>query len=336
MKPPFDILPHAAVDVLEEAEVPEWTSPMLATLTDEPFSDPDWIYERKLDGVRLLVFRKGGGDVRLVTRNRKNRNSAYPEIAEALEDSEPGDFVLDGEVVTFDGDVTSFSRLQPRMNLQDPGDARRTGIEVFLYLFDVLHLEGYDVTRVELRQRKALLESAIRYHDPIRFTSHRNEDGEAFLEEACRKGWEGLIAKRASSSYVHSRSKDWLKLKCVHQQEFVIGGFTDPRGERIGLGALLIGHFDEEGLRYAGKVGTGFDDETLARLSDRLASIERKTTPFHEEKGLPSDGVHWVTPKLVCEVGFTEWTGDGRLRHPRYRGLRHDKDPEDVVRERPA
>ncbi len=336
MKAPFDALPDGARDALVEAATPEWTSPMLATLTDEPFSDPDWIYERKLDGVRLLAFRRGGGRVRLMTRNRNNRDAAYPEITEALAAVDLDDFVLDGEVVTFDGNVTSFSRLQPRMNLQDPDRARRSGIPVYLYLFDVLHLEGHDVTRVELRHRKALLRSALDYDDPIRFTPHRNESGEAFLDEACSRGWEGLIAKRASSRYVHARSKDWLKLKCVNEQEFVIGGFTDPRGERIGFGALLIGYHDDGDLRYAGKVGTGYDDRTLADLSRRLESIERKTPPFDEANGLPSDGVHWVTPKMVCQVGFTEWTGDGKLRHPRFHGLRHDKDPEDVVRERPA
>lgn len=335
MKAPFDVLPDEALDALEEADVPDWASPMLATLTDDHFSDPDWIYERKLDGVRLLAFRKGGGEVRLMTRNQKNRDSAYPEIADALETTDLDDFVLDGEVVTFDGNVTSFSRLQPRMNLKDPDKARATGIPVFLYLFDVVHLDGYDVTGVELRHRKALLRHALEYEDPIRFTTHRNEEGEAFLKEACESGWEGLIAKKGSSRYVHSRSKDWLKFKCIEEQEFVIGGFTDPQGERIGFGALLIGYYDDGDLRYAGKVGTGFDDETLEDLSSRLESIERETPPYDEESGLPSDGVHWVTPKMVCEVGFTEWTNDAKLRHPRFKGLRHDKDPGDVVRERP-
>lgn len=336
MKAPFDTLPEEAREALREADVPDWTSPMLATLTDDPFSDPDWIYERKLDGVRLLAFREAGGKARLMTRNRKNRNSAYPEIVDALDVLDVDDFVLDGEVVTFDGDVTSFSSLQPRINLQDPDEARVTGIPVFLYTFDVLHLDGYDVTDVELRHRKALLRNAIRFEDPIRFTPHRNEEGERFLEEACDQGWEGLIAKKATSRYVHSRSKEWLKFKCVHRQEFVIGGWTEPRGERIGFGALLIGVYDDGDLVYAGKVGTGYDDETLRELSGRLESIERETPPYDDGSGLPSEDVHWATPKLVCEVGFTEWTSGGKLRHPRFLGLRHDKDPGDVVRERPT
>ena len=336
MKPPFDALPEEARDALVEAEVPEWTSPMLATLTDDPFSDPEWIYERKLDGVRILAFRRSGGAVRLMSRNQKNRNAAYPEIVEALETLDLEEFVLDGEVVAFDGRVASFRKLQPRMNLEDPDKARASGVPVYYYAFDAPYLAGYDLCALPLRHRKRLLRDAIDYSDPIRFTTHRNEDGEAFLEEACEKGWEGLIAKKASGAYLHSRSKDWLKFKCVNEQEFVIGGFTDPRGERIGFGALLIGYYADGELKYAGKVGTGFDDETLEALSDRLESIERKTPPFEDRAELPSDGVHWVTPKMVCEVGFTEWTNGGKLRHPRFLGLRHDKDPGDVVRERPT
>lgn len=336
MTRPFDVLPDVARAALEAESFPDFESPMLATLVDEAFSDPDWIYERKLDGVRVLAYRRGG-DVRLVTRNRKERNDAYPEIAQALRDLAPAshDFVIDGEVVAFEGDTTSFSRLQARMNLQDPEKARATGVAVFYYVFDLLHLNGKDVTGLELRHRKALLESAFEFADPIRYTPHRNEEGESFLKEACDRGWEGLIAKKGSSRYVHSRSRDWLKFKCVNRQEFVIGGWTEPHGSRKGFGALLIGYHDDGELVYAGKVGTGYDDETLEDLSSRLASIERKTPPF-DRGAPPAKEVHWATPRLVCEVGFTEWTGDGKLRHPRFVGLRTDKNPEDVVRELPA
>lgn len=331
----FSDLSDEAREALRETDPPEWTSPMLATLVDEPFSDPDWIYERKLDGVRLLAFRHGD-DVRLVTRNRKERNAAYPEIVDALADLEADDFIADGEVVAFEGNRTSFERLQGRMRIQDPEEARETGIAVYHYLFDLLHLDGQDVTGLPLRDRKRLLRRAIDFDDPLRRLPHRDEEGEAYLKEACGKGWEGIIAKRAASEYVHRRSRDWLKFKCVSRQEFVVGGFTDPQGERIGFGALLIGYYEEDELRYAGKVGTGYDDETLRDLSERLESLERKTPPFADEEGLPRKGVHWVTPKLVAEVGFTEWTQDAKLRHPRFVGLRRDKDPEDVVRERPS
>ena len=167
----------------------------------------------------------------------------------------------------------------------------------------------------------------------VRFTSHRNEEGEAYHREACEKGWEGVIAKDARAPYVHSRSKKWLKLKCGHRQELVVGGFTEPEGERTGFGALLLGYYDGDDLLYAGKVGTGFDDDTLESLRERLDSLERDTPPYAEGEDLPRKGVHWVTPKLVAEIGFTEWTEDHRLRHPRFLGLRRDKEAEEVVRE---
>ena len=253
----------------------------------------------------------------------------------SLEKTDPPSAAVDGEVVAFSGGVTSFSRLQGRMQIQDPDEARRSNIRVYYYVFDLLYVEEHDVTGLALRDRKRLLRRALRFENPIRFTSHRNEEGEAYYEEACRKGWEGIIAKRASSEYVHSRSRDWLKFKCVNQQELVIGGYTDPEGERIGFGALLVGYYEDGDLRYAGKVGTGYDDETLERLSSRLSNLGRETSPLAEGEG-DGSGVHWVTPKLVCEVGLTEWTHDGKLRHPRFLGLRRDKDPEDVVRERPG
>ena len=334
----FDSLDPELREKVAERKQPEWTAPMLATLTDERFDDPDWIYERKLDGVRLLVFRKDGA-VRLMTRNEKERNATYPEIVDALEGHGP-DLVADGEVVAFEGEVTSFSRLQDRMQVEDEDEARERAEEtpVILYLFDLLHLEGHDVTGLPLRARKGLLREAVAWEDPIRFTSHRNEEGVAYWKEACDKGWEGVIAKDATSTYVHSRSKKWLKFKCVNRQELVVGGFTEPEGERVGFGALLLGYYRDGDLVYAGKVGTGWDDQTLEDLRSRMDGLERKTTPFDEADGgsLPSQGVHWITPKLVAEVGFTEWTDDGRLRHPRFLGLRDDKDPEDVVRERPA
>ncbi len=326
-------LPDELRERLREQRMPDWISPMLATLTDERFSSEDWIYERKLDGERCLVFRDGRG-VRLMSRNRKKLNDTYPELVEALGSGGPERYIADGEIVAFDGKVTSFSRLQQRIGIKDPDEARASGVGVWFYLFDLVYLDGYVLDDLPLRERKRLLRHAFDFDDPVRYTRHRNTEGEAFYEEACRKGWEGIIAKKADGPYVHARSRDWLKFKCVNRQELVIGGYTDPKGSRKGFGALLLGYYEDGELRYAGKVGTGFDDETLVAMHERMQKLERSTSPFTDE--IRAKGVHWITPKLVGEVAFTEWTSDGKLRHPRYVGLRDDKPARKVRRERPA
>lgn len=306
--------------------------PMLATLTDKRFSDPNWIYERKLDGERAVATRKGS-KVRLLTRNARNIGDTYPELIEALADQSRDDFIVDGEIVAFRGALTSFSRLQQRMQIKDPDAARRSGIVVYYYLFDLLHLDGYRVERMPLRRRKVLLKDAITFDDPLRYTAHRNRDGKELFARACAKGWEGIIAKRADAPYGHSRSTDWLKFKCAKGQELVIGGFTEPQGNRIGFGALLVGYYENGELRYAGKVGTGYDDTFLSDFRATLDRLTRDTSPF--EDAIAEKGVHWVTPELVGEFGFTEWTTDGKLRHPRFLGLRRDKAAKDVIREKP-
>lgn len=316
---------------LPQSDHPDWVAPMLAVLTDERFSDPDWIFERKLDGVRVLLFREGDR-LRLMTRNRNAVNETYPELVEAVLAQRVQEFVADGEVVAFDGDVSSFSRLQGRMQITDPDKARASGIAVYLYLFDLLHLDGHDLTGLPLRRRKSLLRQALRFDDPLRFTPHRNAEGEAVFEEACAKGWEGLIAKNAEAPYTHGRSRDWLKFKCAKGQELVIGGFTEPKGSRRGFGALLLGYFEGDKLRYAGKVGTGFDDAFLKEFRTTLDARRRATPPFDEP--VDEDAI-WVQPDLVAEIGFTEWTKAARLRHPRFLGLRHDKPAEEVTREVP-
>ena len=315
---------------LKECAQPEWTAPMLARLTDERFSDPNWIYERKFDGERVLCFRKGNR-VRLMSRNRKSIGGTYPELVDALSHQPCDDFVVDGEIVAFENGVTSFSRLQQRMQINDPQEARSSRVAVYCYLFDLLHLEGYGLERLALRVRKAVLRHAISFEDPLRYTPHRNRDGEAYYEEACEKGWEGVIAKRAESEYRHSRSADWLKFKCAKGQELVIGGFTEPQGSRAGFGALLVGYYENGKLRYAGKVGTGYSNEFLASFRKRLDGLARQTSPFSDQ--VKERGVTWVAPELVGEIGFTEWTEDGKLRHPRFMGVRRDKEPKEVVRE---
>jgi bifunctional non-homologous end joining protein LigD len=329
----LDLLSAEERRELRRSRQPQWIEPMKAVLHDRPFSDPDWIYERKLDGVRCLAFRRPNG-VRLLSRNDKSLNNSYPELVEALERESSPEFVVDGEVVAFSGHVTSFSRLQGRMQISDPERAKRTGIAVYLYVFDILHLEGHDTRRVPQRARKRLLRGALDFHGHVRFLSHRNRDGEALFQDACRRGLEGLIAKRAEGRYSSSRSTDWLKLKCSHEQELVIGGFTAPHGKRTDFGALLVGYYEDGELRYAGKVGTGFDQRTLSDLGERMRKLERPDPPFVDVHPVPK-GTHWIEPRLVGQFAFTEWTRDGRLRHPRYLGLRNDKRAEEVVRERP-
>jgi DNA ligase D-like protein (predicted ligase) len=297
---------------------------MKAVLTDERFSDPGWIYERKLDGFRCVAIRDGG-PVRLLSRNDLSMNGRFPTIATALEAQRCKRFAIDGEVVAFSGRQTSFAKL---------ADARAGRAKVFFYVFDITWIDGEDVRPLPLRERKQRLREAIEFADPLRFTTHRNEDGLGLYEEACRKGWEGLIAKRADSPYVTTRSRDWLKFKCEQGQEFVIGGFTAPRRSREEFGALLLGYYRGDDLIYAGKVGTGFDRAMLRELGAQMRRRERPTRPFAGHDKIPGvRGATWVEPELVAQIGFTEWTGDGRLRHPRFLGLRDDKDAREVVRE---
>jgi bifunctional non-homologous end joining protein LigD len=314
------------------ADLPGWVEPELATLTHDRFSSPDWLYERKFDGERCLAMRDGGR-VSLLTRNRQQVNRTYPELAEALLAQDSDGFLVDGEVVAFAGKATSFAKLQRRLGVRDPGPDLRRAVPVYFYVFDVLRADGADVRPLPLRERKRVLRGLLSFGGPLRYTAHRNTDGEAYWAHACRNHWEGVIAKLAGAPYRSGRTRDWLKFKCENSQEFVIGGFTDPQGTRSGLGALLLGYYDAEGrLTYAGKVGTGFDEAALASLRRTLGGLERDRPAF-TRGALPKSHVHWVEPVLVSQVAFTEWTGAGQLRHPRYLGLRRDKDPASVTRE---
>jgi bifunctional non-homologous end joining protein LigD len=307
-----------------DAPAPRHAELMKAVLERESFSDPAWVFERKLDGIRCLAVREHD-EVRMLSRNDLDLGGRYPEVRDAVSAQEHRRFAIDGEIVAFDGRQTSFARLAQRGH---------THVPVFFYVFDLLWVDGHDVRALGLRTRKRLLRDALEFDDPLRWTSHRNREGEAMFSEACRKGWEGVVAKRADSPYRATRSRDWLKLKCEAGQELVIGGFTAPRGSRTDFGALLVGHFRDGELQYAGKVGTGFDQETLGSLGTQLRSLARDSTPFADPSAIRERGVTWVTPTLVAQVGFTEWTTAGRLRHPRFLGLREDKTATDVVRER--
>jgi ATP-dependent DNA ligase len=276
---------------------------MAATLTQERFTGPEWIFERKYDGIRLLAFKRGE-DVQLFSRNRLPQD--IPPIADAIAKLPVRDAILDGEV-TWD---------------------RATAYHVF----DVLWLDGRDVTALPLDERRALLSKL-----PLRAPLRRVEtvDDPKPWERACRDGWEGVIAKRRDSPYEHRRSKHWLKMKCETTREFVVGGFTDPQGARVGLGALLVGHHDRGELVFAGKIGTGFDTKLLRDLRARLDAITIAKPPFTKAVGLPRKGAHWVRPEIRVEVAFIEWTAHGKLRHPRLLGVRFDKRARDVVRETP-
>jgi len=304
---------------------------MLATLVDEPFSRAGWLFEPKLDGERCLVVRRSR-DLHLYSRNRKRLDEKYPEVMAACAAQTARTYIADGELVTFENGVTSFAVLQQRMHVARPSAELLRRVPVWLYLFDLLYLGEYDTQQVPLRYRKAVLRDALDFGAALRFTEHREREGEAYYREACARRWEGIIAKNGDSAYVSCRTRDWLKFKCVNEQEFVIGGFTDPKGDRLGFGALLVGYYRGGKLVYAGKVGTGFDTATLQQLSRRLAQLEIDHSPFVPD-GVPRRHVHWVKPRLVAQIRFTEWTADGRLRHPRFRGQRDDTRPTEVVRE---
>lgn len=314
-------VPDGAAKALKKARQPAWVEPMLATLTKDYFSDPGWVFEPKLDGIRCLAYKRGAS-VKLLSRNRLDLTPTYPAVAEALASQKP-DFVADGEVAAVKGEITSFSLLQ---------QVHRQQVPVVYFCFDLLHLDGYDVRSLPLTARKELLRESLALDEPLRYVSHVEEEGEAYYREACKRGWEGLIAKRADSRYGGGRSKDWLKFKCSFEQELVIGGYTEPEGARSHFGALLLGYYEEGDLRYAGKVGTGFTQKTLADLHARMKRLERPDPPFAGKPPVRK-GAHWLKPQLVAQIGFSEWTTDGKLRHPRFLGLRTDKKAREVVRE---
>jgi bifunctional non-homologous end joining protein LigD len=280
--------------------MPEWLEPMAATLTHERVGGDGWLFEQKFDGIRLLAYKRGT-DVRLYSRTR--RLQELPALAESVVRLPVDEVILDGEM-TWDGS----------------GD----------HVFDILWLNGKDVTGLPLEDRRAILDR-LPLTPPL-YRVQLINDPDPF-EHARREGWEGIIAKRRGSRYEHRRSPQWLKMKCESAQEFAVGGFTAPQGTRVGLGALLIGYYDKDDLVFAGRIGTGFDTRLLLDLRHRLDTIEIPASPFTRATGLPRLRAHWVRPELVVQVAFLEWTVHGKLRHPRLVGIRSDKSARDVVRE---
>jgi DNA ligase D-like protein (predicted ligase) len=306
---------------------------MLATLTDRRDFGGDWLLERKFDGERC-VARKRDGDVRLESRTGKDLTATYPEVRAALVTQRVREFLLDGEVVAYQGEQTSFSRLQQRLGATAPSPQRIAAYPVVYCVFDILEIDGEVMAHRPLVERRVSLTRAIRPGPAVRLSEAWRDGSQRRFAEACRSGWEGLIAKRTDAPYVPGRSKNWLKLKCVWEQEFVIGGYTDPTGSRTDFGALLVGYHEDGRLRYAGKVGTGYTAARLRDLGAQLRSLETSEPPFTDARPIPR-GTHWTRPELVAQIGFAEWTNDGRLRQPRFLGLRDDKRPAEVTRERP-
>ena len=284
---------------------PEWLQPMAATLTQERFTGPEWTFERKLDGIRLLAF-KQGARVSLLSRNR--RPQAYPSVERAIALLPARELILDGEAAW------------------DPGS------RIAYHVFDILWLDGRNLTPLTLEERRALL-GALPLAAPLGRVAAL-DDPEPWTR-ACAEGWEGVIAKRRDSPSEHRRSPHWVKMKCEATQELVVGGFTDPQGGRVGLGALLVGYYEGGDFVFAGKVGTGFDTRLLLDLRGRLDRLETAQPPFTKGTGLPRLRAHWVRPEIVVQVAFVEWTVHGKLRHPRLTGVRFDKPARAVVRETP-
>jgi len=311
---------------------PSWTAPMLAYLEHDLFFDKNWFYERKFDGERCLAFVKGD-TIQLRSRNDKTLNISYPDIAAALKKSVSHNCILDGEVVAFKGENTSFAKLQARMHVGTTQEALATRVPVYYYVFDILYADKYNITSLPLAIRKKILKETVRFGGRIRYSAHRIHHCANYYKYACSHGWEGLMCKDPEAPYVHVRSTSWLKFKCIADQELIIGGYTDPHNARIGFGALLLGYYKAGKLHYAGKVGTGFTDERLASLSKDLKQIEIKKSPFTAHEKIKERGTHWVKPQLVAEIGFTEWTNDNKLRHPRFKGLRYDKAARNVRKE---
>ena len=276
-------------NIADIVPLPDWLEPMAATLTQERFVSPEWVFERKFDGIRLIAFKRGA-DVRLFSRNRLPQN--IPSIASAIASLPVDEAILDGEM-TWDSAV--------------------------YHVFDVMWLDGRDVTKLPLEERRALLNS-LPLRPPLAHVALL--DHESPWELARTEGWEGVIAKRKGSPYEHRRSKHWLKMKCELTQDLVVGGFTDPQGSRVGLGALLVGYYENDDFVFAGKLGTGFDTRLLLDLRARLDALEIPERPFTRFVGLPRLRAHWVRPEIVVQVGFIEWTANGKLRHPRLLGVR--------------
>jgi bifunctional non-homologous end joining protein LigD len=301
--------------------------PMLATLVDKPFSDPDWLFETKWDGIRAVCF-LNNGKARFVSRNQNELTAQYPELANIAEGLDGTRLILDGEIVALDEQgVSRFQLLQSRMGRKNRSEIERLAASTRLvyYVFDLLYLDGLDLTGCTLLDRKARLEAILKTSKNVRYSDHLVEHGKELYKEIAKVPLEGMIAKRLDSVYVQKRSRDWLKVKTVQESEVVIGGYTEPRNSRSYFGALVVGLYDQDGLlHYVGHTGGGFNQKTLEQVFKLLQPLKTGKSPF-AEKVQTNEPVQWVTPKLVAQVKFAEWTADRRMRQPIFLGLREDK-----------
>jgi bifunctional non-homologous end joining protein LigD len=300
------------------SKVPFRVSPMLATLVDVPFAKPNWIFEEKYDGVRMLAY-KEGMRVSLISRNAIDRTARYPEIAAGIQKLKPTTLCIDGEVVVFDArNVSRFQLLQ-----QGKGHPQYA-------VFDCLYTdEEGDLRKKALLLRRRALERIVKPSARLRLSTILSDDGLKAFQIASKRGLEGVVCKNLASIYVEKRSKEWVKAKVHQEDEFVIGGFTQPTGSRQYFGALLLGVYSHNKLVYAGKVGTGFDTKILASLHRKFQPLVRSKSPFASE--VRERDATFLAPKLIAQLSFTEWTKDGKLRHPVYLGLRDDKKPTEVT-----
>jgi bifunctional non-homologous end joining protein LigD len=315
-----------------KASMPEFVSPELATLTDKPPEGMGWLHELKFDGYRMLchLSRK---QVKFWSRNGKDWSHKFPTVAKVIKELPVSSAILDGEIVAVDSQGhASFQKLQ--QTIGKPGSA------FTFHIFDLLYLDGFILTGVKLRERKELLAQLLATADeksPLRYSDHVEGNGLQFFKQACAYKIEGVVSKHADSLYESTRSKSWLKIKCIMRQEFIIAGYLPSEKGFPGFGALLLGVYENGTLTYAGRVGTGFSIKQRLALKEKLDHFVKASSPF---AALPKDSALrkavWTTPKLVGEVAFTEWTSDGFIRHPSFQGLRLDKKPSEVVREKPA